>query len=70
MFNGAPGHEIVLVYDGTFKEPDLYNQPVILGKEANGKDIRAAWMSLDEFGEGRSILYPTGLIEMLAGHSR
>jgi hypothetical protein len=23
------------------------------------------WRSLDEFGEGKSILYPTGLLEML-----
>jgi hypothetical protein len=33
--------------------------------EANGEKVRASWKSLDEFGEGRSILYPTGLLEML-----
>jgi 8-oxo-dGTP pyrophosphatase MutT (NUDIX family) len=65
MFNGSPGHEIVLVYDGTLRETGLYDQDVILGKEANGADIRAVWKDLDEFITGKAILYPTGLTEML-----
>ena len=65
-FNGKPGHEIVLIYDGNLKEQELYNQAVILGKEANGEDIRAVWKNIHEFGEGKAILYPTGLLEMLA----
>lgn len=65
MFNGLPGHEIVLVYDGALKESGLYAQDVILGKEANGEDICAVWKDLDEFITGKSILYPTGLVEML-----
>src|SRR6266508_835624 len=64
-FNGTPGHEIVLIYDGTLKESGLYEQDEILGKEVNGENFRAVWKNLDEFGEGKSILYPTGLIEML-----
>src|ERR687887_1952825 len=24
-FNGTPGHEIILIYDGAFKEPSLYD---------------------------------------------
>ena len=66
MFNGSPGHEIVFVYDGMLKESGLYDQDVICGKEANGEDIRAVWKDLDEFITGKSILYPTGLVEMLA----
>ena len=65
-FNGIPGHEIVLIYDGALREPGLYKQDVIVGKEANGEDIPAVWKDLDEFGVGKSILYPTGLLEMLA----
>ena len=64
-FNGTPSHEIVLIYDGALKESGLYQQTVILGKEANGEDIRAVWKRLDEFGVGKSIMYPTGLLEML-----
>lgn len=64
-FNGIPGHEIVLVYDGVLEDSGLYDQAVILGKEANGEEIRAAWKNLNEFRTGKSILYPEGLKEML-----
>jgi 8-oxo-dGTP pyrophosphatase MutT (NUDIX family) len=64
-FNGAMGHEIVLIYDGTLKNSGLYGQAVLVGKEANGEEIRAVWKNLDEFGDRKLILYPTGLLEML-----
>ena len=64
-FNRVPGHEIVLIYDGVLKESGLYEQALITGKEANGEDIQAMWKNIAEFGEGKSILYPTGLIEIL-----
>ena len=66
-FNGNSYHEIVLIYDGVLVDSGLYEQAVIVGKEANGDDIRAMWKSLDEFGDGKSILYPRGLLELLAG---
>ena len=64
-FNGTAGHEIVMIFDGALKASGLYEQAVIVGKEANGEDIRAVWKGLDEFGAGKSILYPTGLLDML-----
>jgi len=66
-FNGNSYHEIVMIHDGALVDSGLYEQAVIVGEEANGEVIRAVWMSLDEFGEGKSILYPTGLLEMLVG---
>jgi 8-oxo-dGTP pyrophosphatase MutT (NUDIX family) len=65
-FNGKPGHEIVLIYDGSLKEPGFYDQATIVGKEADGEEFRAIWKNISEFGEGKKILYPTGLLEMLA----
>jgi 8-oxo-dGTP pyrophosphatase MutT (NUDIX family) len=65
MFLGKAHHEIVLIYDGVLKDSALYDQAVIIGKEANGEEIRAVWKKADEFGEGKSILYPTGLREIL-----
>jgi 8-oxo-dGTP pyrophosphatase MutT (NUDIX family) len=65
MFNGTPGHEIVLIYNGAFKAAGLDEQSSLQGREANGEEIQALWKELDEFGEGKSILYPTGLLEML-----
>ena len=64
-FNGSPGHEIVLIYDGALEDSGLYDQAVILGKEANGEEIRAMWKNLDDFRAGKSTLYPDGLLEML-----
>src|SRR5678816_1127612 len=37
-FNGIPGHEIVLIYDGELKDSGLYEQDVLTGKEGNGED--------------------------------
>jgi 8-oxo-dGTP pyrophosphatase MutT (NUDIX family) len=63
-FNGVPGHEIIMIYDGALKDSRLYDQPAIVGKEAE-EEIRAEWKSIAEFGEGKSILYPTGLLQLL-----
>ena len=65
VFNATPGHEIVLVYDGALEDSGLYDRAVIAVIEANGEEIRALWMNLDEFGAGKSILYPDGLLHLL-----
>jgi 8-oxo-dGTP pyrophosphatase MutT (NUDIX family) len=66
VFNGTPGHEIVQVFDGSLKDVGLYDQTVIVGQEVDIEDtFRAVWKRIDEFGEGKAILYPTGLLEML-----
>jgi len=65
-FNGTPNHEIILIYDGELKDPKLYDQVLIIGNEEDvGISFTAMWKNIDDFGEGRSILYPTGLLEML-----
>jgi len=66
IFNKIPGHEIVQVYDGVLIESGLYEQAVILGHEADvNLPMKVIWKSLDEFGPGKSILYPDGLFELL-----
>ncbi len=64
-FNGNSHHEIVLIYDGVLEDSELYGQDVIVGKEANGEEIRAVWKNITDFSMGKEILYPTGLLEML-----
>jgi 8-oxo-dGTP pyrophosphatase MutT (NUDIX family) len=64
-FLGNAHHEIVLIYDGALKESELYELAVIMGKEGDGEEVRAVWKSIEEFQSGRSILYPTGLVELL-----
>ena len=63
--NGNTGHEIVMIYDGALTKAELYDQAEIEVIEANGERIRVVWKSLHEFEEGKSILYPIGLFEML-----
>lgn len=65
LHNGNAGHEIVMVYDGVLKESRLYEQAEMEVVEANGEVIRVLWKSLDEFGDGKSILYPDGLLGLL-----
>lgn len=66
IFNGTPGHEIMQVYDGALVESGLYEQAVISGHEADvGLPMKVIWKGLDEFGPGRSILYPDGLLELI-----
>ena len=67
-YDDEPGHEIVQVYDGALTEPELYEQAVILGHEADvDEPFRAMWKSLNDFGPGKAILYPDGLLKMLSG---
>lgn len=66
IFNEISYHEIVQVYDGTFVESGLYEQAVISGHEKGVElPMKVIWKSLDEFGPGKSILYPDGLLELL-----
>jgi hypothetical protein len=66
-FDGKPGHEIVQVYDGSLVDSGLYEQDLISGHESdeNLPMMKVVWKSLDEFGPGKSILYPDGLLELL-----
>ena len=66
VFNGKPGHEIVMVFDGELVDQGLYALPVIQRTDAHsGEPIQAYWKHLGEFGPGQPPLYPTGLLELL-----
>lgn len=65
-FDGNSYHEIVMIHDGVLKESGLYEQAVIVGHEADVEEsFKAMWKSLNAFGEGKFILYPDGLLELL-----
>jgi 8-oxo-dGTP pyrophosphatase MutT (NUDIX family) len=61
---GRRGHEIVLVYDGRLADQSLYHQEVIEANEF-GTHFKAVWKRLEEFGPGRSPVYPDGLLELI-----
>ncbi len=62
VHNGAPGHEIVLVYDGAFVDETLYAQAVLRGQDTNDV-FEAFWKSRRELQADSRPLYPSGLLE-------
>jgi 8-oxo-dGTP pyrophosphatase MutT (NUDIX family) len=67
-FNGDDGHEIVMIYNGTFVDKSLYKRDSIEGHEDNDDSplFTAYWMKLDDFrGKDAPRLYPKGLLELL-----
>ncbi|HEX8598438.1 MAG TPA: NUDIX hydrolase [Chloroflexia bacterium] len=66
VYNGLPGHEIMLVYDAEFVDATLYEQGELNAHEDDGVPFRALWKPLSEFGPGAP-LYPEGLMALLTG---
>ena len=62
VFEGTPGHEIVLLYDVTLAE-ELPEARIEVGDEP---PVDAVWMPLGAFADGGPPLYPDGLYELLA----
>lgn len=65
-YEGIPGHEVIFLFEGDFARSYVYEQDEIMGIEDNGEDIRVMWKPIEAFQKGKLILYPDGLIEMLA----
>ena len=61
---GAPGHEIVQVYDGEFVDQALYERHTVLGTESDGQPFQAVWKELESFS-AKKPLYPNGLLALL-----
>lgn len=64
-FDDRPGHEIVLVYEGKFADPRLYEVELLMCRDDDGEFI-GLWKSLEEFRRGEAILYPEGLLDLLS----
>jgi 8-oxo-dGTP pyrophosphatase MutT (NUDIX family) len=61
------GHEIVMVYDGGFTDPALYERPWLDAQEDDGMSFRAVWLSLAAAARpDHPPVYPAGLLELLA----
>lgn len=63
--NGKADHEIVLCYETRFNDPTFYQQESVTGHEDDGQSFQALWKPLTDFQEGRAILYPDGLLDLL-----
>lgn len=68
LYEGRPGHEIVLVYEGDFAEKTFLEKDVIDGLEKFPEGvtgIKAVWKSLLYFKEGKAPLYPERLLNLI-----
>jgi len=64
-YEGQPGHEIALVYEGNFADAAMYDKAFVMGREDDGGQFKALWKPLADFASGQSPLYPDGLLELL-----
>ena len=67
VYEGKPGHEIVMVFDGRFVDESLHCDDVVLIGEDDGDVLyEATWRALDSFrGDDAPPLYPVGLLELI-----
>ncbi len=68
VFNGQPGHEIVLIFQAEFANPAAYEASFFPLVEDDGSMWQAVWKDLSEFSP-ETPLYPDGLLEYLVNHS-
>ena len=66
VYDGSPGHEICLIFDGAFVD-DFRNidDYTVVGSDDGDTLYTGSWKSLDFFREGHAPLYPNGLLELL-----
>ena len=65
VHNGAPGHEIVQLYEATLADPSFYERERFEVHEDGGLVLTARWMALDEFQGDSPPLVPEGLLPLL-----
>ncbi len=65
IYDAKPGHEIVLIYQADFEDPEIYGAASVLCRDDDG-EFPAYWIPLADFETGRAVLYPEGLLDLLA----
>jgi ADP-ribose pyrophosphatase YjhB (NUDIX family) len=68
-FDGQPGHEIALIHQCRLRDDRLYSLDEWEASEEAPEGLlthRLSWRSLESFRSGEAILYPEGLLPLLA----
>jgi len=63
-FLGEPGHELVWLFEGRFKEPSYYHGDELTADEG-GAAFPVRWVPVETFARGEAPLYPDGLLDAL-----
>lgn len=64
-WEGRPDHEIVLVYEATFKDKSIYGKKMIVRYDDQNKEKVALWKPIEFFKNPKNKLYPNGLLELI-----
>lgn len=64
MYNGNPGHEIILVFSGDFVKKEFYRRKDLVILDTTEKH-KTSWQKISDFKEKKLILYPTGIARYL-----
>lgn len=62
-YEGKSGHEIVMMYDAEFEDKSLYEREYIDIVEVDW--CKAYWLNIEDCINGKLIIYPDGIVEML-----
>jgi ADP-ribose pyrophosphatase YjhB (NUDIX family) len=68
-FNASMGHQLVLIYEAEFAEPERFWPGPFHACEDSGEQFLALWQPLSLFREKRAPLYPEQMLEILDGHA-
>ncbi len=63
-YRGKPGHEITFIFDGQFKDKNLYEMKHIPAVEGGDREIKTKWINPYK-KKRKTPLYPEGLAELL-----
>lgn len=64
-FEDAAGHEIALIYEGTFADSSWYDRDEMTAREPDDLSWRVLWLPRAAVLAGRALLYPEGLLDLL-----
>ncbi|MFN7116114.1 MAG: NUDIX hydrolase [Saprospiraceae bacterium] len=64
--DGLPGHEIMYIFSGKFLNKEIYVLDECFMTEADGTQLRCAWIKLADFKTGKYRLTPEGLLAQLS----
>ena len=65
IYRDEKGHEIILLYEAKFVDKTFYTKARVIGREDGDQSFKALWKSLNDFRDGKAILYPSGLLDIL-----
>lgn len=63
-YEGAPGHEIVFVFDARFIDASVYDRTTLIARESDGNPSTCRWLGLDFFNDHHRLV-PEELRDLL-----